>query len=118
MPYFDKLSEFIIINQKLNFWKRVSKFKKIKVKWTYFCIDLLFYFRAIKLISTEKITANDYFFPDNLEFELECLEEMKEFLINFLEENFKNNLEFNEDQLNNSDLGYHEYFAMIYKVER
>ncbi|CAD8171220.1 unnamed protein product [Paramecium pentaurelia] len=95
---------------------QLSKYKRFKLKHSTFPIDLIVFCKSIYW--TFNVHSLDTFFKiQDLKLERRALQLALEILIEEIQK-FQDKLEDNEKLLYDNTLGYHEYFAVIYRLER
>ena len=93
----------------------IRKYKRFKLKRTKFCIELLAYLRSEFWAFGQPI--EHIFTVASTEREIKVLEKAKEIYVSKIGE-YSKPLQQNQKQLLNPKLGYHEYFALVYKIEQ
>ncbi|CAD8083112.1 unnamed protein product [Paramecium sonneborni] len=95
---------------------QLSKYKRFKLKHTTFPIDFIVFCKSIYW--TFNVNSLDSFFKiQDLQLERKALQLALEILVEEISK-FSDKLEENEKLLYDKKLGYHEYFAVIYRLER
>jgi hypothetical protein len=95
---------------------KLSRYKRFKLRYTHYNFDIVNFAKAISW----KFNSNSLeslFKPGNLELETKALELVSEIYAQKLQE-FKHSVEENEKMLLDKSVGYHELFAVIYRLER
>ena len=95
---------------------RLNKWNRFKLRRVSFNIDLINYCKAT-VWNFDKHSVESLLKPVNSDLELVGLNKAMEFLEKFLGE-FKNTIEELENKLKDPNVFYHEYFAIVYKLER
>ncbi|CAD8180560.1 unnamed protein product [Paramecium pentaurelia] len=95
---------------------QLSKYKRFKLKHTTFPLDFIVFCKSIYW--TFNVHSLDSFFKiQDLKLERKALQLALEILVEEISK-FSDKLEENEKLLYDNTLGYHEYFAVIYRLER
>ena len=115
ISYMNEFKDNYFVLKKIKYF-RLNKWKTFKLRRTSFNVDLLNYCKANFWILGEH-SIDSLLKPVNSEFELIGLSKAQEFLEQFLK-GFTNSMEEHENQLKNPNVTYHEYFAIVYKLER
>lgn len=116
IAYLNTLDGFKIIKKKFDSWKNMCKYKQFKIKRTKFNVDIIYFVRNQKRTINEPL--EEWFWIKNIDLELTCLDEVIKIYEEFLSHTFSKTLAENELRMKDPSLGYHEYFALVYKVER
>ncbi len=117
VPYLDYFDEKSIVKSKIVTYDEVSKYKRFKVKSTQFNVRIVFFFKA-QIWKYQIHKFGELLHLKDPQLEIESLNKLIEFYEKFLKENFTFSLEENEKMLIDPSLGYHEYFATVYRLER
>lgn len=115
IPYIKYLNGNTWLIEKIKYYK-VPRIKKLKARRRKFAIELLDFFKSVNW-KYKTHTLDDFFYPKNLDLELQALEMMKEFYEEFLK-NCKESEEELEKKLTDPALSYHQYFATVLNLER
>ena len=115
IPYTNELKDSRYVLEKIKYF-RLNKWKRFKLRRTSFNVDLVNYCKAT-FWTLNKHSIDSLLKPVNSEFELLGLSKAKEFLEKFLK-GFSSTIEEHENQLKDPKILYHEYFAIVYKLER
>lgn len=92
-----------------------SYLAQFKLKYTKFNYDLVVFFKVMNLDLQNRL-VDDIFKVNDLDYELETLEKVIDYLKNL--KFSKYSLEENEKLLYDKNIGYNEYFATVYKLEK
>jgi len=116
VPYTDEFKNNSYIKDKVIYF-RMNKWKRFKLRRISFCTNLVDYCKATFFNINSKHTIDMLLTPSNPDLELLGLHKAKSLLEEFLA-SFSHTLEENEQQLKDPNVFYHDYFAIVYKIER
>ncbi|CAD8076387.1 unnamed protein product [Paramecium primaurelia] len=92
---------------------QLSKYKKFKIKYTKINDDLLMYF---KILNWQYDQGISYLFDDI--YDTTVIDQAINLIKSYHTENFKETLKCQQEKITDQNLNYHDYFALIYHVER
>lgn len=97
----------------------MSKIKRFKIKHIKLNLAIVVYARMQlwKLVEDD-LNIDDLFYVYNLNYEMEALDRCIKLYRDFLNNNFQTSYEENLKNLDNKSYGYHQHFALIYRLER
>jgi len=115
VPYTEELKEFSHTLEKVKYF-RLNKWKKFKLRRTSVSVDFLTYCKAT-LWNMKEYTLDMLVRPVNVDLEILGMEKATRVLEEFLGK-FEHSMEENERMLQDPKVFYHDYFAVVYRLER
>jgi len=115
LPFLDELNQNKWMMQELQKANH-TKEMKFKLTWTYFNTSLINFLKG-SAFDAKKHSYDALIKPTDLNLELQAIREASE-IIKGEQKGFKNSLEEHEAALEDKNIGYHQYFITVYKLER